>query len=72
MNDGNISTSMINEQEQVSEENTKFLYARSVHSYHSMQYHMQQIIEQQKVVDEYRCMTMEGMGLTPLELNLHK
>ena len=24
------------------------------------------------VVDEYRSMTMEGMGLTPLELNLHK
>ena len=33
---------------------------------------MQQIIERQKVVDEYRSMTMEGMGLTPLEVNLHK
>ena len=33
---------------------------------------MQQIIEQQKVVDEYRSMMMEGIGLTPLELNLHK
>ena len=33
---------------------------------------MQQIIERQKVVDEYRSMMMEGMGLTPLESNLHK
>ena len=33
---------------------------------------MQQIIEQQKVVNEYRSMMMEGMGLTPLESNLHK
>ena len=69
-NDGNISMSMTNEQEQVSEKDKKFLYARAVHSNHSIQYHMQQIIEQQKVVDEYRSMTMEGMGLTPLESNL--
>ena len=33
---------------------------------------MEQIIERQKVVDEYRSMTMEGMGLTSLESNLHK
>ena len=33
---------------------------------------MQQIIKQQKVVNEYRSMMMEGMGLTPLESNLHK
>ena len=33
---------------------------------------MQQIIEQQKVVNEYRIMTMDGLGLTPLESNLHK
>ena len=55
----------------MSEENKKFLYARAV-SNHSIQYHMQQIIERQKVVDKYRSMTMEGMGLTPLESNLHK
>ena len=65
MNDGNISSSMMNEPEQVSEEDKKFLYARAVHSNHLIQYHMQQIIEWQKVVDEYRSMTMEGMGLTP-------
>ena len=71
-NDSDISMSMTNEPEQVSEQDKKFLYARAVHSNHSIQYHMQQIIEQQKVVEEYRSMTMEGMGVTPLESNLHK
>ena len=33
---------------------------------------MHQIIEQQRVVDEYRNMMMEGMNLIPLESNLHK
>ena len=72
-NDGNISMSMMNEPEQMSE-NKKFLgvYARAVHSNHLIRYHMQQIIECQKVVNEYRSMMMEGMGLTPLESNLHK
>ena len=45
MNDGNISTSMTNESEQVSEEDKKFLYTRAVHSNHLIQSHMQQIIE---------------------------
>ena len=63
---------MTNEPEQVSEEDKKFLYARAVRSNHLIQYHLQQIIEQQKVVNKYRSMMMEGMGLTPLELNLHK
>ena len=34
MNDGNISTSMTNEQESMSEDDKKFLYARAVHSNH--------------------------------------
>ena len=71
-NDGDISMSMMNEQEPVTEEDKKFLYARAVHSNHLIQYHMQQIIKQQKMVDEYRSMTMERMDLTPLESNLHK
>ena len=45
MNDGDISTSMTNEPEQMSEENKKFLYARAVQSNHLIQYRMQQIIE---------------------------
>ena len=45
MNNGNISTSMMNEQESMSKDDKKFLYARGVHSNHSIQYHMHQIIE---------------------------
>ena len=71
-NDGDISTSMMNEQESMSDNDKKFLYARVVHSNHSIQYHMHQIIEQQKVVNEYKSRTMEGMDLTPLESNLDK
>ena len=44
-NVGNISMSMMNEQESMSEDDKKFLYARAVHSNHSIQYHMHQIIE---------------------------
>ena len=44
-NDGDISTSMMNEEESMSEDEKKFLYARVVHSNHSIQYHMHQIIE---------------------------
>ena len=45
MNDGNISMSMMNGQEPLRKEDKKFLYARAVHSNHSIQYHMQQKIE---------------------------
>ena len=45
MNDSDISMSMMNEQESMSEDDKKFLYARAVHSNHSIQYHMHQIIE---------------------------
>ena len=45
MNDGDISMSMMNEQEPMSEEDKKFLYARAVPSNHSIQYHMHQIIK---------------------------
>ena len=34
MNDGDISTSMMNEQESMSEDDKKFLYTRAVHSNH--------------------------------------
>ena len=44
-NNGDISMSMMNEQEPMSEEDKKFLYARAVHSNHLIQYHMRQIIE---------------------------
>ena len=62
----------MNGPEQMSEDYKKFQYARATHSNHVIQYHMQQIIERQKVLNEYRSMMMEGMGLIPIESNLHK
>ena len=72
MNGGNISANTTNEEVSMSDDERMFLYARAVHSNHSIQYHMHQIMERQRVVDEYRNMTMEGMDLIPLESNLHK
>ena len=72
MNDGDISTTRMNGLEQVSRDYKKFLYAWVTHSNHVIQYHMQQIIERQKVVNKYRSMTVEGMDLIPLESNLYK
>ena len=71
-NDGDISVNTTNEEESMSDNEKMFLYARAVHSNHSIQYHMHQIMEWQRVVDEYRNMMMEGMDLIPLESNLHK
>ena len=45
MNNGDISMNMMNEEESMSEDEKKFLYARAVHSNHSIQYHMHQIIK---------------------------
>ena len=72
MNDGDISTNMTNEEESMSDDEKMFLYTMAVHSNLLIQYHMHQIMEQQRVVDEYRNMTMEGRNLIPLESNLHK
>ena len=60
------------DQRKASGDYKKFLYAWATHSNHAIQYHMQQIMERQKVVDEYRSMMMKGMGLIPLESNLYK
>ena len=72
MNDGDISVNTTNEVESMSDDEKMFLYARAVHSNHSIQYHMHQIMERQRVVDEYKNMTIEGLDLIPLESNLHK
>ena len=45
MNDGNISTNTTNEEISMSDDEKMFLYARAVHSNHSIQYHMHQIME---------------------------
>ena len=72
MNGSDISANMTNEEVSMNDDERMFLYARVVHSNHSIQYHMHQIMEWQRVIDEYRNMTMEGMDLIPLESNLHK
>ena len=72
MNGFDNSTNTTSEEESMSDNERMFLYARAVHSNHSIQYHMHQIMERQKVIDEYRNMTMEGLDLIPLESNLHR
>ena len=44
-NDSDISTNTMNEEESMSDDEKRFLYARVVHSNHSIQYHMHQIME---------------------------
>ena len=72
MNGIDNSANMTSEEESMSDDERMFLYARAVHSNHSIQYHMHQIMERQKVIDKYRNMMMEGMDLIPLESNLHQ
>ena len=71
-NNSDILIPMMNGLKQAREDHNKFLYARAIHSNHVIQYHMQQIMEQRKVVDEYRSMMVEGIDLTTLESNLFK
>ena len=72
MNGFDNSTNTASKEESMSDNERMFLYARAVHSNHSIQYHMHQIMERQKVIDEYRNMMMEGLDLIPLESNLHQ
>ena len=72
MNGSDISANMMNEEVSMSDDERMFLYAKAIQSNHSIQYHMHQIMGRQRVIDEYRNMTMEGMELIPLESNLHK
>ena len=72
MNGGDISANMTSEEESMSDDERMFLNARAVHLNHSIQYHMHQIMERQKVIDEYRNMMIEGLVLIPLESNLHR
>ena len=72
MNGFDNSANTTSEEESMSDNERMFLYARAVHSNHSIQYHMHQIMERQKVIDKYRNMMMEGLDLIPLESNLHR
>ena len=44
-NNGDISANTTNEVESMSDDEKMFLYARVVHSNHSIQYHMHQTME---------------------------
>ena len=72
MNGFDNSANTTSEEESMGDNERMFLYARAVHSNHSIQYHMHQIMERQKVIDEYKNMTMEGLDLIPLESKLHQ
>ena len=72
MNGGDNSANTMSEEELMSDDERMFLYARAVHSNHLIQCHIHQIMERQKVIDEYRNMTMEGMDLIPLDSNLNQ
>ena len=71
-NDGNISTINTAELTQIEDRNKQFLYARAIHANHMIQYHMNEILERQRVVDEYRLMADEGRELIHLESELHR
>ena len=44
-NNSDISTNIRNEEESMSDDEKKFLYAIAIHSNHLIQYHMHQIME---------------------------
>ena len=70
--DGDISTMDTEELEQREDNNKKFLYARAVHANHMIQHHMHEILECQRVVDEYRSMANRGREMIPLESDQYK
>ena len=72
MNGFNNSANTTSEEEAMSDDERMFLYDRAVHSNHSIQYHMHQIMERQRVIDKYRNMTIEGLDLIPFKSNLHQ
>ena len=72
MIDSDISTMNTEELTQIEDRNKKFLYARAVHANHMIQYHMHEISERQRVVDEYRFMGNGGREMIPLESDKYK
>ena len=71
-NDGDISTIKTAELTQIEDHNKQFLYARTVHANHMIQYHMNKILERQRMVDEYQFMADEGRELIHLESDMHR
>ena len=67
-----ISTMETEELEQIEDNNKKFLYARVVHANHMIQHHMHEILERQRVVNEYRSMADGERDMIPLESDQYK
>ena len=72
MIDGDISMIDSEELTRIKDKNKKFLYARVVHANHMIQYHMNEISECQRVVDEYQSMADSGREMIPLELDEYR
>ena len=70
--DSDISMMETEELEQIEDNNKKFLYARVVHANHMIQHHMHEILECQRVVDEYQSMADRGREMIPLESDQYK
>ena len=70
--DSNISTMKADELEQIEDNNNKFLYARVVHANHMIQHHMYEILEHQRVVNEYQSMANGERNVIPLESDQYK
>ena len=69
---GDISTMETEELEQIEDNNKKFLYARVVHGNQMIQHHMHEILEHQRVVNEYRSMADGERDMIPLESDQYK
>ena len=72
MMDGDICTTEADEKGQIEEGQKKLLHARAIHSNHMIQHHMEQILEHQRVADEYRSLADEERDIILLELSLYK
>ena len=72
MNDGDISMIDSEELTRIKDKNKKFLYARAVHANHMIQYHLNEISEHQRLVDEYQSMADGGRDTIPLESDEYK
>ena len=70
--DGDISTMEADELEQIEDNTKKFLFARPVHANHIIQHHMHEILECQKVVNEYKSMANGERDMITLESDQYK
>ena len=72
MIDGDICMMETEEQEQIEDNNKKFLYARAVHINLMIQHHRNAILEHQRVIDEHRSMANGERDMITLESDQYK